>query len=295
MTVAARITLETVADVAENIEARGDTASVRKVMAMLGGSPNTIAPLLKKWRESRPNFRAAQFVVDPRIASLMAEQVHSAVTEATRAADIRLAEMQDDAELIAEAGRAAEQLAAERASELEAARAKIQQQAGQIEQMRADASLVKAEAAGRVKVAEDRAAAEIGKAEALLAREVDAREAAQKALIRAEFKLEALSKLESDLDAARAEATQARGDASAAERGLAVVSAELKALQGAFERLSAEVTEAKAATRDERSRADAAEREYGQASAQVQTKQVALDAALQRVRDLEARVMEQRG
>ncbi len=289
MTAAARITLETVADVAEDIEARGDTASVRKVMAMLGGSPNTIAPLMKKWRESRPNFRAAQFVVDPRIASLMAEQVHSAVTEATRAADIRLAEVLDDAELIAEAGRAAEQLAAELASELEAARARIQQQAGQIEQMRADASLVKAEAAGRVKVAEDRAAAEIGKAEALLAREVDAREAAQKALIRAEFKLEALSKLEFDLDAARAEAKQARGDASAAERGLAVGSAELKALQGAFERLSAEVTEAKAATGDERRRADAAEREYGQAIAQVQTKQVALDAALQRVRDLEAR------
>ena len=274
---AARITLETIAEAAAEIELRGETASVRKVLAVLGGSPNTIAPLLKEWRKSRPARRTAEIAIDPRIARLIAEQVQTAEVEAARSAQARLAEVLDDADLIAEAGRAAEGLAAELAVELEAARAKIQQQAGQIEQMKEDASQVKAEAADRVRGAEERAAVEATKVEV-----------AQKALVRAELKLESLPKLEADLETVRNEARQARDHANSAERDHVGVRAELKALQAAFERQGLELAETKATAREERKRADAAERDYVKASAQVQGLQVALDAATQRVCDLEA-------
>lgn len=279
MTATARITLETVADTAAEIESRGETPSVRKVLAVLGGSPNTIAPLLKEWRESRPARRTAEIAIDPRIARLIAEQVQIAEMEAARAAQARLTEVLDDADVVAEAGRAAEKLAAELALELEAVRAKVQQQVGQIEQMKEDASHVKAEAADRVRAAADRAAFEAAKSEA-----------AQKALARAELKLESLPKLEAALETVRNEASHARHRANAAERELAGVRGELKALQAAFERQSMELAETKAAARDERKRADAAEREYGKASAQIQSQQVALNAASQRVVDLEARL-----
>ncbi|MGE0013235.1 MAG: DNA-binding protein [Azoarcus sp.] len=276
MTATARITRETVADTAAEIESRGDTPSVRKVLAVLGGSPNTIAPLLKEWRVSRPAGRAAQIAIDPRIARLIAEQIQAAEMEAARAAQARLAEVLDDADVVAEAGRAAEKHAAELAIELEAVRAKVQQQAGQIAQMKEDASQVKADAADRVRAAEDRAAVEATKAEA-----------AQKALARAELKLESLPKLEADLETVRDEARQARDQANSVEHELVGVRVEVKALQAAFERQGMELAEAKAVAREERKRADAAEREYGKASAQVQSQQVALDAASQRVRDLE--------
>jgi chromosome segregation ATPase len=276
MTATARITRETVADTAAEIESRGDTPSVRKVLAVLGGSPNTIAPLLKEWRESRPARRTAEIAIDPRIARLIAEQVQIAEMEAARAAQARLAEVLDDADVVAEAGRAAEKHAAELAIELEAVRAKVQQQAGQIAQMKEDASQVKADAADRVRAAEDRAAVEAAKAEA-----------AQKALARAEVKLESLPKLEADLATVRNEAKQARDQANAAEHELVGVRFAVKALQAAFERQGMELAESKAVAREERKRADAAEREHGKASAKVQSQQVALDAASQRVRDLE--------
>ncbi|MCK9260862.1 MAG: DNA-binding protein [Azoarcus sp.] len=256
-----RITFETVTAAAEEIEGRGETASVRKVVAMLGGSPNSISPLLKKWREGRPDMHATQVAIDPRIAALIADQVKTAAVEASRDAEVRLSEVQDDADLIAEAGRAAEQLAAELAVEIEAARAKVLQQSGQIEQMKADTLQVKADAVERVQSAEDRATATVTKAEASLAREIDAHEVARRALARAETKLEVLPRLEGDLEVARAEAKQARTEANAAERDLAAVRAELKSLQSAFERQSAEIAELKAAMKDERKRADAAERE----------------------------------
>ena len=199
--------------------------------------------------------------------------------DAARASQVRLAEVLDDADLVTEAGRAAEKLAAELGMELEAARAKIQQQAGQIEQMTEDAPQVKAEAADRVRAAEDRAAVEATKAEA-----------AQKALARAELKLESLPKLEADVETVGNEARQARDQANSAERDLVGARVALNALQAAFERQSMELVETKAAAREERKRADAAERYYVKASAQVQSQQVALDAASQRVGDLEAQL-----
>jgi uncharacterized coiled-coil DUF342 family protein len=142
--------------------------------------------------------------------------------------------------------------------------------------MKEDASQVKADAADRVRAAEDRAAVEAAKFEA-----------AQKALARAEVKLESLPKLEADLETVRNEARQARDEANAAQHELVGVHVEVKALQAAFERQGMELAESKAVAREERKRADAAEREYGKASAQVQSQQVALDAASQRMRDLE--------
>lgn len=258
---AARITFETVSSAAEEIEGRGDTPSVRKIVALLGGSPNSISPLLKKWREGRPAMHATQVAIDPRIAALIAEQVKTAAAEAARDAEVRLSEMQDDADLIAEAGRAAEQRAAELVAELEVMRSQVQQQAGQIEQMKAHALQVKADAVERVQSAEDRATAIVNKAEAALAREIDAHEVARRALSRAEMKLEVLPRLEAELEAAQAEVKHFRNEASAAERDLAAVRAELKALQSAFERQGVDIAELKTAVKDERKRADAAERE----------------------------------
>lgn len=109
----ALVTFENVAAAAEALVAEGGKASVRAVIAALGGgSPNAVLPLLNEWKAGRPLVRASDIALDPRIAQLIAEQINAASLQAAKTAEDKAADVQADAEAVAEAGREAETRAA---------------------------------------------------------------------------------------------------------------------------------------------------------------------------------------
>lgn len=122
----ALVTFESVAEAAQSLLDEGSKASVRAVIARLGGgSPNAVLPLLNEWKAGRPSIRATDIALDPRIAGLIAEQISTASAQAAKSAEEKAADVQADAEAVAEAGREAEAKAAELERALDAAKAEI--------------------------------------------------------------------------------------------------------------------------------------------------------------------------
>lgn len=122
----ALVTFESVAAAAEALVAEGGKASVRAVIAALGGgSPNAVLPLLNEWKAGRPLVRASDIALDPRIAGLIAEQIGTASAQAAKMAEEKAADVQADAEAVAEAGRAAEARAEQLEQALEVANAEV--------------------------------------------------------------------------------------------------------------------------------------------------------------------------
>lgn len=217
------VTYETVAQACEVLTGEGKRASVRAIIAHLGGgSPNAVLDYQRQWKAGRPTVKTADINVDPRIGMIVAEQIALAVATARADIEAQLADAEQDAETVGKAGREAEERASALADELEAAKAKLQAMAGQIDQLKADAEKVKGEAGEKVGAAEERASAGIAKAEDEARREREAREAAQVLLAKAELRLEALPRMESEIDQLKAEIAQERKARQAAEQGAAV-------------------------------------------------------------------------
>ena len=217
------VTYETVARACEAIAAEGKRASVRAIIAHLGGgSPNVVLDYQRAWKAGRPVVKSADVNVDPRISQLIAEQVAQAAASARADIEAQLIEAEQDAETVGKAGREAEERANTLAGELEAAKGQLQGLAGQIDQLKADAEQVKVDAVEKVKTAEERARAGIQKAEDEARREREAREAAQVLLAKAELRLEALPRMEAEIDQLKLEIAQERKARQAAEQGAAV-------------------------------------------------------------------------
>lgn len=212
------VTYETVAAAAESLSKDDKRVSVRAVMGVLGGgSPNAILPLLNQWKAGRPVVQVSEIHVDPRIASIIGEQISKATGEARSDVEQRLSEVEADAAAIAEAGREAEQALEAAQAEITKLVAQVQAQAGQIEQLKADAEQVKRDAADRVVAAEAAARDAVTKAEELAARERSEREVARDSLSKAELQLQAIPKLESEVRDLRAQLDAERVAKSAAE------------------------------------------------------------------------------
>ncbi len=217
------VTYETVAKACETLTSEGRRASVRAVIAQLGGgSPNVVLDYQRQWKAGRPVVKAADINVDPRIGLIVAEQIALAVATARADIEAQLADAEQDAETVGKAGREAEERAGTLADELEAAKGQLQALTGQIDQLKGDAEQVKADAVEKVKTAEERASAGIAKAEDEARREREAREAAQVLLAKAELRLEALPRLEAEIDQLKVEIAQERRARQAAEQGAAV-------------------------------------------------------------------------
>jgi len=153
------VTYENVATAAKSISDGGKQPSVRSVIALIGGgSPNAVLPLLNEWKSSRPDPQHSDVVLDPAIAQLIARQVETAATHAAAAADAKVIEVQADADLIAETGRAVEKLNEQLQKELEQSRAQIQQLTGQLEARAQEIEKVSSYAAEQVAAADARAA-----------------------------------------------------------------------------------------------------------------------------------------
>lgn len=271
------VTYETVAQACEALAADGKRASVRNIIAHLGGgSPNVVLDFQRQWKAGRPVVKADAIQVDPRIGQIVAEQIGQAVALARADIEAQLAESEQDAETLGKAGREAETLAKSLEADLEAARGQVQNYAGQIDQLKGDAVQLRASSADQVRAAEERARAGIGKAEAEAEQERQGREAAQVALAKAELRLEALPRLVSDLEAVREELAQERKARVAAEQVAAVRDAETKAAER-------RATEAEAREQAAQARAIEVERQYQVATRDLATANLAVQAVQARL------------
>ena len=212
------VTYENVAAAAESLAKDDKRPSVRAVIvAMGGGSPNAVLPLLNQWKAGRPVAAAAEIQIDPRIGQIIGEQIVKATASARSEIEQRLVEAEADAQAIAEAGRLAEAELDAALSQVQQLTAQTQAQAGQIEQLRADADAVKADAVERISAARAVARDAVTKIEEAAARERSERESAQVALAKAELRLEALPALQEEIKQLRLVLETERLAKSAAE------------------------------------------------------------------------------
>lgn len=212
----AAITLESVYAAADAMEARGARVSVRTIRDYLGGgSPNLITPLLASWRAKKPQVAQAAIQLDPRIGQLIAEQVQFAAGEAARRADERATEAEDTLQLCQqENADLAEQLAAA-TNALDDVRAQREQQAGTITELREDLARTRKEALEEIAAANSKAE-----------RERESAELARTALAKAELRLEAVPRLEAEIERLRVALEQSQFGRQAAEQQAAVLAAQ---------------------------------------------------------------------
>lgn len=212
----ATVTQDAVYAAAEALEARGQRVSVRTIRDHLGGgSPNQITPLLSAWRAKKPQVAQADIQLDPRIGQLIAEQVKVAAGEAARRADERASEAEDTLQLCQqETAELTEQLAAVTSS-LDDVRAQREQQAGTITELREDLTRTRKEALEEIEAADAKAD-----------RERESAELARTALAKAELRLEALPRLEAEIERLRVALEQAQAGRQLAEQQAAVLVAQ---------------------------------------------------------------------
>lgn len=226
----ALVNFESVAAAAEAIITDGGKPSVRTVTAYLGGgSPNAVGPLLNQWKVSRPSLRATDIQIDPRVGQLIAEMIQKASEQAAHAAEERAADTQEDADAIAEAGRAAEALAAELELRLDEAQQLIKLRERALEDTHT-ASVIES------KNAQER----IGSLQEQLANERSRADQAVQAVAKADVRLELIPGLQAEIERLKPYEPQA-----------AVLTANLEASRATTEdlktRLAESLAEAKSA------------------------------------------------
>lgn len=266
----ANVTPDRVYAAADALEASGSRVSVRSIRDYMGGgSPNQITPLLASWRARKPAVAAAEIQLDPRIGQLIAEQVRIAAGEAATRADERASEAEDTLALCQqENSELVEQLeAATRA--LDESRARADQQAGTISEIREEIERVRREADEEVQEAENRAN-----------REREVAETAQHALARAELRLESMPRLEGEVERLRAALEEAQAGRQNADQEAAVARAKLEA---AIQRVEA----AEDREREARKLLAAAQESATRASTEAHQAQITLQAVQARLESAE--------
>lgn len=265
----ATVTQNSVFSAAEALEARGDKVSVRAVRDYLGGgSPNAVAPLLAAWRAKRPVVAAAEIQLDPRIGQLIAEQVKVAAGESAKRADERASEAEDTLSLCQqEAEELGEQLQAALKS-LDESRAKGEQQAGTIGELREEIERIRKDAEEEVEEAQARAD-----------RERESAEAARTALAKAELRLEALPRLEREIEQLRVALAEAQTGRQQAEQQAAVLVAQEASQRERAEDFSKRLQSAEKRAQEADAEAKAAARESSAARTAEESSKVRLEAA----------------
>ena len=217
------ITQDSVYAAAEALEARGSRVSVRTIRDHLGGgSPNLITPLLASWRAKRPQVAQADIQLDPEMeASFSAlrktivKQVEVAAGESARRADERASEAEDTLQLCQQENAELTAELMDATSALEDVRAQREQQAGTITELREDLARTRKEALEEIEAADAKAD-----------REREAAELARTALAKAELRLEALPRLEAEIERLRVALETAQAGKQAAEQQAAVLVAQ---------------------------------------------------------------------
>lgn len=198
------ITFEQVAAVADAIAARGDRPTLRGVRAELGsGSMGTIQKHLAAWQGQRRQIVTSTATLPTEIQRVILSEIEREVNAARAELEAELAATKGDRDALADDNEAQAEQIEQQTSRLDEIEATSQQQAGRIAQLESD----------------------LETAWQATERERGVAEQARQALAKAELRLEALPKVEAEVERLRAalEASQAR--ATTAEQ-LAAVTAE---------------------------------------------------------------------
>ena len=198
------ITFEQVAAVADAIAARGDRPTLRGVRAELGsGSMGTIQKHLAAWQGQRRQIVTSTATLPTEIQRVILSEIEREVDAARAELEAELAATKGDRDALADDNEAQADQIEQQTARLDEIEATSQQQAGRIAQLESD----------------------LETAWQATERERGVAEQARQALAKAELRLEALPKVEAEVERLRAalEASQAR--ATTAEQ-LAAVTAE---------------------------------------------------------------------
>lgn len=198
------ITFEQVAAVADAIAARGDRPTLRGVRAELGsGSMGTIQKHLAAWQGQRRQIVTSTATLPTEIQRVILSEIEREVDAARAELEAELAATKGDRDALADDNEAQAEQIEQQTSRLDEIEATNQQQAGRITQLEAD----------------------LATAWQATERERGIAEQARQALAKAELRLEALPKVEAEVERLRAalEASQARATTS---EQLAAVTAE---------------------------------------------------------------------
>lgn len=270
----ALVNFENVAAAAESLVQVGGKASVRAVIAELGGgSPNAVLPLLNEWKAGRPVVRASDIALDPRIAALIAEQIGTASAQAAKSAEDKAADVQADAEVIAEAGRDAEARAAELEKALELAQGQIVSKIRDLDNLALE------------RVRDDEIAQEkIGTLQIQLQSERERADEAVKTVAKDEVRLQAIPKLEADIQRL-----------APFEPKAAVLTAQLEDAQAVIAELRQRLATAEKGLSDARETTAVVGREAEQARIGEQSAKVQLEAVTRELDSAKGQLVEAKG
>lgn len=226
----ATITFEQVSAAAETIKAQGGKANSRNVRELLGtGSMATILKYLQQWQggQSRQN-QAIDETLDPVVIKSISIHIADKVQAATTALTIQIAEQQTEMDsLISENERQATELEA-LTTAFNALQDQHSQQSGVVQQLEAEATRTAAELTG----------------------ERQAAEAARIQLAKAELRLEAVPRIEKEIEQVRGELATAQKQAAELHETAAVVNAKLEAATIQRKEIDTQVADLKTALKD---------------------------------------------
>ena len=258
------ITFEQVAAVAESIKTQGGKATMRNVREALGsGSMATILKFLQQWQggQLRQN-QSIDDTLDPSIARAISNQLASKVQEATANANALLADLQIETDtLIAENERQATDMELQ-ITELSAMQEQHAALAGRTQQLETDANRTAA---------------------ALIA-ERQAAESARVELAKAELRLEAVPRIEAEIEKVRAELMESRAQSASLHEAAAVATAKLESEISQRKSIETHLAEAVKQREESSNRALTTAEALGNERATSQAAQARLEAA---VRDLD--------
>lgn len=218
-----KVTEASVAEAARRLVEAGQKPTLAAVLGLLGGgSQNLASRLLREWKERQPKIRAAEFQIDPRISELIVEQLSVVSKSAAAEAEARADEAEESLKLCeAEA----EDLQGQVES-LDAALARLQdqhqQQGGLVQALRGEIADVRTDAEKQVAAAKAEAERQVGEARAELERERAAAMAANQELARATLRLEAMPRLEAEIERLRGALEASESARHQAEKSAAV-------------------------------------------------------------------------
>jgi len=207
------ITHDQVAAAADQIKAAGNKPTARAVRDVLGtGSMATVLKFLQQWQGGQVRqSQAIDDTLDPAIGRAISNVIVGKVQEATADATARLADLQAEAEaIIAENERQAAELEGQ-AAELAALQEQHAALAGRAQQLESDATRTVAD----------------------LVAERQAAEAARVELAKAELRLEAVPRIEAEIEKFRADLLQSRAQAAELHEAAAVATAKMEAAEAA--------------------------------------------------------------
>ena len=259
------ITYEQVAAVADAMKIDGIKPTSRAVRERLGntGSMGTINKLLGRWKSGQERQVSAALVLPPALQRVLLEFMDHELTGARTALEAELADQQQEAADLATENERQVVETESQAEAIELLRAEVSKHQGRAGQLDSDLVVARDEAA------RERSGAELARTE----------------LAKAQLRLEAMPRLESDLVVVRGVLETERAARVAAEQAAAVLTAKLEAAERRATEAAERTTKTEAAAAQAAAKAETVARDLVAANTAVQAGQARLDSATRELED----------